>query len=180
MFLYLSFSGICTLLGNLFFSQLFTFTLDIFSFAQTQPLKMSFRGILLTLILWVHFRTCTLLLLLEYRSWVSTSTFARLCLYTSIWTSICLKNACTFATSAAESSLHNQQQLQRTIFRIIIAWRDCFCCEIWGLRRQKQVEKFLLFPLNQRRDGERRGHKCCMDAEKEPLLLSTEAGPFSD
>ncbi len=56
------------------------------SFAQKWQLKMSFGEKLYTLILWVHFRTCTLLLWLDYRSWVSTSTLTRILFYTSICT----------------------------------------------------------------------------------------------
>lgn len=40
---------------------------------------MSVGGTLFTLIPWVHFRACTLLLLLENKSWIGTSTFSSLC-----------------------------------------------------------------------------------------------------
>ena len=39
--------------------------------------EMSFRGILFTFILCVHFGACTLILLLEWRGWISTSAFTR-------------------------------------------------------------------------------------------------------
>ncbi len=50
-------------------------SLYIVSFAQIWLLEMSFRGTRFTSILWVHFRNCTLLLLLKFRSWISTSVF---------------------------------------------------------------------------------------------------------
>ncbi len=92
--------------------------------------EMSFRGKLFTLILWVHSRTCTLLLLHVKRSWVSTSTFARVILQTSICTLTSVKNVCTFAkssqwTRAELTNLSGSCQL------------EVKCCQV--LRKAKSV-----------------------------------------